>query len=383
MKPLSLAALDDRWIAPLEQIAGRPLTHRSLPMLVERLSRKYLGEQQELPADDEFAARVLFFLPRDLHKVVAPLGELARAGALPQRPLKILDIGAGVGASTLGILLALDALKFTHGIAQLAWLDVDPKALQRGAALFRAAKTAGLLASSIPEPELHTSVTSAWDKEIPTTEGGWDLIVASNVLTEILSAEDVADSLADELTRATRLTELVQQLVDAARLHPDGSLLLVEPAMRSNARTLQHARPLLSSVGFSVFAPCVHAEQCPLLVRDRDWCHDDLSVDLPPWLVQTALSAGLRYQGLTYSYLTLRKDRQNVRSALEKRAPSGDGTTPAIVGRWVSHIRVSKGKTEIFLCAGPLLQKAQQLDRVSKKVDPESETEAVLSNSTP
>src|SRR5580700_2681488 len=56
----------------------------------------------------------------------------------------------------------------------------------------------------------------------------------------------------------------------------------------------------------TVFAPCLHAAPCPALARDSDWCHEDLDVDLPGWLVPVAKAAGLRHEGLTFSYLVLR-----------------------------------------------------------------------------
>jgi hypothetical protein len=413
MKPLVLAPLDARWIPILEAAAECTLTDRRLAALVERLSRKYLGEQQTIAAQDELAARVLFFFARDLHKVVAPVAELVRAGGIRNQPLKLLDIGAGVGASTIGVILALQALKgddtltgtagkpIERQLAQIAWVDTDTRALQRGLAMFRSAKALGLIPAETPEPELHVAKPGRWAEGFARTEGGWDLIVASNVLTEVLRAEESINApsarppratstestaasdpaapmiaLSDpQLVRAQRTTELIGQLLARAALATHGSLLVIEPAMQRDSRVLQHTRGLVSSVGLSVFAPCVHSKSCPLLVRERDWCHDDLELDLPEWLVAVAQGAGLRYQGLTYAYLTLRKDSLNVRSMFES-------TAALIPARWVSHPRVSKGKVEIFVCAGPTLQRAQQLDRVVKARTTDHGSDAVLADST-
>jgi hypothetical protein len=41
-----------------------------------------------------------------------------------------------------------------------------------------------------------------------------------------------------------------------------------------------------------VFAPCVRAGSCPMLVRARDYCHERLPCDLPPSLAQVANVAG-------------------------------------------------------------------------------------------
>jgi hypothetical protein len=71
------------------------------------------------------------------------------------------------------------------------------------------------------------------------------------------------------------------------------------------------------------------------------WCHEDLDVDLPEWLVPVARAAGLRWQGLTFSYLVLRKDGR-------RQMTSHDASVTAL--RVVSHPIVTKGKRELFLC---------------------------------
>jgi hypothetical protein len=84
-----------------------------------------------------------------------------------------------------------------------------------------------------------------------------------------------------------------------------------------------------------VFAPCLHAATCPALAHEGDWCHEDLEIDLPAWLVAPARAAGLRWQGLTFSYLVLKND---VGPAAARRL------------RVISAPIVTKGKIEAFLC---------------------------------
>ena len=115
---------------------------------------------------------------------------------------------------------------------------------------------------------------------------------------------------------------------------------------------------LLANKVCGVFAPCLHADACPALAHEGDWCHEDLAVDLPGWLVPIARAAGLRWQGLTFSYLVLRKDGRSVASLL----PEG------VRLRVVSGALVSKGKREAFLCgkiddAPARRLRAQRLDR--------------------
>jgi hypothetical protein len=80
-----------------------------------------------------------------------------------------------------------------------------------------------------------------------------------------------------------------------------------------------------------------------MLARESDWCHEDLTVDLPGWLVPVARAAGLRRQGLTFSYLVLRRDDATLADA----AGVGRG---AVRLRVVSEAMPTKGKLESFVC---------------------------------
>lgn len=194
----------------------------------------------------------------------------------------------------------------------------------------------------------------------------------SNVCTEALRAEDLrSSSERDEHARAERIAEWLANLADRAPLSDDGAIVLIEPATQREARSVQRARDAIEKRGLFVFGPCTHGGPCPMLARDRDWCHDDVDVDLPEWLADIARGAGLRYQGLTYSYLTVRK-RPGRLSHNDERARDGSWVS----ARLVSGLRPTKGKSEAFLCAPEALGddgaaaldplRAMQLDRVTK-----------------
>jgi hypothetical protein len=86
-----------------------------------------------------------------------------------------------------------------------------------------------------------------------------------------------------------------------------------------------------------------------MLANPRDWCHDDLPVDLPDWLQPLARAAGLRWQGLTFSRLVL---------------GSGEAQPPF---RVVAPPRDSRGRKERLLCGdhpdGTTLRWVDRLDR--------------------
>jgi hypothetical protein len=181
----------------------------------------------------------------------------------------------------------------------------------------------------------------------------WDLVLLGQVLSEL-------DTELAAAARVAKHAALVESLL-ASAVRPDGALVVVEPALRERARYLHAVRDAVLAKragegGPNVFAPCLHRGLCPMLLTEGDWCHEDLAVDLPEWLTPIARAAGLRWQGLTFSYLILRKDG----TTLEKRG---------FPWRVVSGPIVSKGKRELFLCGangGPGLPsrlRVQRLDR--------------------
>src|SRR5215468_4782990 len=103
--------------------------------IVDR-SRRYTSERDRPAADRtaDLAARAMFFTVADAMKLAVPLGELAGRGALPAvRPLRIVDLGAGCGAMSLGAIAALPA-----GVA------IDIVAIDRDAAALAIARAAVL-----------------------------------------------------------------------------------------------------------------------------------------------------------------------------------------------------------------------------------------------
>jgi hypothetical protein len=142
-------------------------------------------------------------------------------------------------------------------------------------------------------------------------------------------------------------------------VEPHGTLVVVEPALRDRTRHLHRVRDRLAAGGATVFAPCLHAAACPALVRETDWCHEDLDVDLPAWLAPVARAAGLRREGLTFSYLVLRKDGRRLVDAV------GGGPGAARL-RVVSGAIVSKGKREAFVCGQ--LERGASLEEARARV---------------
>jgi hypothetical protein len=190
---------------------------------------------------------------------------------------------------------------------------------------------------------------------------GFDLVLVGQLLSEL-------DLELPGPERVERHAGLLAGWIER-HLHGHGSLVVIEPALRDRTRHLHHVRDALLRLpdrpaDLTVFAPCLHAAPCPALARETDWCHEDLPVDVPSWLVPVAQAAGLRREGLTFSYLIMRRDGVRLVDAMPARESHARL-------RVVSGAMPSKGKREAFLCgelesAGALVPgraKVMRLDR--------------------
>ncbi len=332
--------LEDDWRDSLDAVARSRAwpTSRDVARLgarVAELSAAYNDPKRARSGVRESgAARLGFSFARDVPKGAAAVRELVAAGALPlDRTLRVLDLGAGLGATTWGLARALGAAG-APAIIEAIWVDSDSEALELGAAIVK--ERAGR--EGPVELRVRTRAGSVGGA---AGLGRFDVVLVGQVLSEL----DVAS---DDETRRQRHVELLRSLL-ADRLDEGGALVVVEPALRDRTRHLHRVRDSLASQGATIFAPCLHAGPCPALARDADWCHEDLAVDLPSWLVPVAKAAGLRHEGLTFSYLVLHRGGRRLVDAVA--APPGAARL-----RVVSEEIRTKGKREAFVCgelAGP------------------------------
>jgi ribosomal protein RSM22 (predicted rRNA methylase) len=339
---LPLSGTFYRTVSQVGQRMGHPLTDRAaLARAVAELSALYTRGRSELAqgtlGSSAPLARLGFFLPRDMIKPFGPLGELARAGRLPARAsLRVLDIGAGLGATSLGL-----ARFLRHAASKVDRLHVTAVERDAGAlALFRALVEA---LAGLPEEFVPIDLTVARadvTRELPA--GEFDLVLLGFVLNELFLEQEPA-------ARPALRAALLQRLL--ARVSPDGALIALEPALKDSARELMSTRDALvqSAPDAHIFAPCLHREPCPMLARERDWCHESLDYALPAPLAEVAKQAGLRFEGLSYAALVL-----------TRAARFGDDR---VLQRIVSDRLPSKGKLELFGCGRDGYQRITRLDR--------------------
>jgi SAM-dependent methyltransferase len=334
-----VAPLEDDWREVIDDVARArswPVSREvaRLGAAVAQLSAAYNDPARaSARTRDAGAARLGFSFARDVPKGAAAVRELVAAGALATRgtePLRVLDLGAGLGATTWGLVRALDAAGSERPV-EATWVDPDAEALEVALAIVRARAARGARAD-LRVQMLAQGATAS----VGLGASRFDVVLVGQLLSEL----DVG---APDDTRLARHAELLRGWLETC-VAPQGALVVVEPALRDRTRHLHRVRDSLVRMGAAVFAPCLHGEPCPALARDADWCHEDLDVDLPGWLVPIARAAGLRYEGLTFSYLVL-------------RAPGADRLVDHIVApggaarlRVVSNLVRTKGKREMFLC---------------------------------
>jgi ribosomal protein RSM22 (predicted rRNA methylase) len=181
-------------------------------------------------------------------RTVAALESIFTAMALPT-PRRVLDLGAGTGAVSQGVLAR--------------WPNAEIVAVDKvsGPNIVRADVTRAL--------------------RPPTVQGRFDLIVAAHLLNELALDMD---------GRARLVLGWCREL-----LEEQGICVLVEPALRETSRALLSVRDRLLTAGLFVVAPCLLQGPCPALARERDFCH------------MSAPSIAQGRSRVDFSYLVLRR----------------------------------------------------------------------------
>ncbi len=312
--------LEDVVYAAARSVVGdAPLATSALTAAIIDRSKRYTSDRERLaaPVDKtaDLAARAAFFTVADAMKIAIPLAELAGRNAIPpRRPLRIVDVGAGCGAMSLGLVAHLVSDARGDAAFDITAIDRDVEALRIAGAAVR-----GLAERRDIDLNITTRAADVETTSIPPC----DLAIMGTVL--------------NELSPAARLA-LVERTL--AALAPDGAVIAIEPALRETSRNLHELRDaILTKASAHVFAPCTRrCAPCPALANPDDWCHEDRAIELPPRTAELARLTHLRDSGMKFSYLVLRHD-----------------DAPLVAGphawRVVSAPRPAKGKLELFGCS--------------------------------
>lgn len=278
-----------------------------------------------------YIGTLALYFARDFPKAISVFMELARRDLLPRSPsLRVLDLGAGLGTTSLGLARFAEFTGWCRSLAIDA-VELDSGALDRMVALAEGADE--LVKTTI------TRRVASMESFLREASGPYELVLFGLSLNELFAT---IDERADMLARAVSL------------LAPGGVVVVIEPALHGTSRELMLLRDrLIGREGVAVLGPCTHDSPCPMLSAGaRDWCHAELELDLPRPQAAIATRAGLRDTKPTFSWLAL--GRRVVR----------DATWVRIVSRPLG----SKGKTELVACHARGLIRLRAVDR--ERIEP-------------
>ena len=319
---------------------------RGVLALWERFTRERSGLRSSYL--DEARGRqayLAYYFPVNVAKVQALLDEMPEPMTgpnSPAEPFTILDVGCGPGTAALGVLdWASRHPSLQRMPVHLVAMDASSGALQDCERLWSAYVTeTGSMRAKLAtvRGDLERSTLPLGVKAVNKP---YDVIVVANVLNELFrNARDPVGS----------RCELVRSLVDL--LAPQGTLIIIEPALRETSRRLLQLRDLLLHTACcTVYSPCLHEGRCPALIKEDDWCHEERPWTPPPLVAAIDRRIGFIKDSLKFSYLLLRKDGKQI----VRRSPS--------IYRVVSELRAMKGEQRAWLCNETGRPEVGRLDR--------------------
>ena len=117
------------------------------------------------------------------------------------------------------------------------------------------------------------------------------------------------------------------------------AIMILEPSTSQDGRRLMTLRQELQHAGFTIWAPCTHQLNCPLLTHSKaDWCHDRVKVEAPEWFDDLQQLLPMKNNTITTSYILARKTK-----------PSENLQTKA---RLTGDSLPENGKTRQLICRG-------------------------------
>ncbi|MBM4123071.1 MAG: hypothetical protein FJ249_10830 [Nitrospira sp.] len=343
-----------RAIASVARLSGGDATAPvpdDLCRRVTELSQLFTRERKSLASsylDDELSrlAYLAYFLPVNLAKVQVLLDEMpapTRQKDVTARPFTVLDLGSGPGTASLGVLdWARRSPSMQSVPLEIVSVDRSFQALEECKNLWNA-----YAKSERVEGARLTTVKVDLERCHPQADfkgraaHSYDVIILANVLNELYPAGR------DPIHKRA---ELVRDLLGL--LDQNGTLMIIEPALRETSRQLHLVRDrLLEDQLCTVYSPCLHEMPCPALLKETDWCHEERPWTPPPLVAAIDRQVEFIKDALKFAYLLLRKDGES----LVRRAPN--------VYRVVSELRSMKGEKRAWLCNEAGRPEVGRLDR--------------------
>ena len=289
--PPSAELLDGLAALPRALSAAFPLKTKhqdALPGGIRKLSDFLTIDRENLPRDymtrPEFLAAYLhYFLPWNIYRQ----GRLLLGLDLALKPgAHIVDLGAGP-------LTFLQALWLTR--PGLREQELNYLAIDRSESALKAGRTLFQTMAGGSTWTIGTDNQPAGQKKFKPA----DLLVMANFVNEV---ERAPRSGRQEEGASKEALMLERWEVQVA---PNGAILLIEPGTRDAGRFLSRVREVALARGWSIPAPCPHANKCPMPgLRSTPWCHFTFPTgDVPAWLSRLSHKAKLPKARASLSFL--------------------------------------------------------------------------------
>ena len=329
---------------------------RNLSLQVKELSDYFTKRQEERPdryMEDKglLAAYVAYFLPVNLPKIIKPLAELFSHPNLKpgsDGSFTVLDLGCGPGTAIVGLMefLAASPSFKEKAVFKITAVDSTKEVADEADYFIKKAwevysrKLADKNMTSMKLRALNLDMGKINEKAIGGAK--YDVIIMSNSIGEM----------AGNMTKSTSFVEGLS----AKFLKDDGSIIIIEPALRDSSRRLLKLRDgLLESGKMNIYSPCLTQEQCIALDNEKDWCHEADEWEAPGIVQELDRLTGFEKSRLNYSYLILRKDGLSLSDVLAEE--KGERF------RVVSDLLVMKGDKRLYLCGERGRIQVGRLDR--------------------
>src|SRR5581483_7606292 len=292
----------------------------------EKIGKRYLDQEETR------CAYLLYFLQSNLPKVWYVLRELTLnpAGEFDSEELRVLDLGSGSG--TAGLAVSWFVSQFCGGTKRLQITAIDNSAPALSDYRWLIQRLNIPIQESGRQLDIElTTIAGEMEKLQLPADAKYDLIFLSNSLNELYHAS--SDSIEK---RAQYLNKIIKN-----HLAESGACAIIEPALQSVSRSFHQVRDRLVDSGWHVYSPCVSDRHCPMLSRDRDWCHQTIDWRRPAVVKQLDELIGNRKERLKFSYVVFRKEEMRTIDCSE---------VPGKLYRAVGDLQSEKGKDMIYLC---------------------------------
>lgn len=319
--------------------------YKKLALNVKTLSDFFTKKQEERP--DYYlnnkllmAAYMGYFVPSNLMKIEKPLSELFQHGdIITGDEISFLDLGSGPGTASAG---------FIHFLFEKILPERELKGLSITAAdrvkenLGEAQSFLGDLFQRYQSSRSHREHisfklnTAKMDLHHlqKTSLGGkrYDVVVMSNSLVETEGGEAGIEE-----------RYAMIEFIAGQYMKRDGSLIIIEPALRDSSRDLLMLRDEIGRRGkLNVYSPCLDSGPCQALVNKKDWCHEGYSWQPPAIVKEIDKRTAFEKTSLKFSYLVLRQDGFSINDLF---CDKEDETL-----RVVSDLMSTKGEKRVFVC---------------------------------